>query len=140
VTDEAMSEPPRLLVVEDEEALAFVLRRIAQRVGWRVETAATVAAFRACFRAARPDLIMLDLRIGLEDGVAELRFLQAEGYRGAVVLMSGDVDSVLQEARALGRSLDLVIGGTLSKPATNAEVTALLETLIRSCGGRSPAP
>ncbi len=134
-----MAEPPRLLVVEDEEALAFVLRRIAVRVGWRVETAATVEAFRACFRDARPDLIMLDLRIGLDDGIEELRFLQVERYRGTVVLMSGDADSVLQEACALGRSLDLAIGGTLSKPATNAEVKALLETLIRASGGNSPA-
>ena len=130
-----MSEPPRLLVLDDEEALALVLSRIAQRGGWAVEAAATVAAFQAQFHAARPDLIMLDLRLGEVDGLDQLHFLQAENYAGAIVLMSGDVDSVLREAGELGRSLGLAVVGTLSKPATNNEIRELLATLLRSCRG-----
>ncbi|MBV8166744.1 MAG: response regulator [Alphaproteobacteria bacterium] len=129
------SAPPRLLVLDDEEALAFVLSRIAQRGGWAVETGATVAEFQAQFHAARPDLIMLDLRLGEVDGLEQLRFLQAQNYAGAIVLMSGDVDSVLREAGELGRSLGLAVVGTLSKPATNNEIRELLAPLFRSCRG-----
>ncbi len=131
--------PPRLLVLDDEAALGFVLCRIAQRRGWSAEAVTTVGEFQAQLRVTPPDVILLDLQLDASDGTEQLRFLARESYRGTVVLMSGHTDAVLEAAGTLGRSLGLAIGGTLGKPASNTEVSELLTRLAAQLSDRQPA-
>jgi EAL domain-containing protein (putative c-di-GMP-specific phosphodiesterase class I)/ActR/RegA family two-component response regulator len=123
--------PPQVLILDDEVAIGHILSRIAQRAGWIAQAATTVDEFRTLFRKARPDSIMLDLKLNASDGVEQLRFLHGEGYNGAIVLMSGFADRVLTATSDLGRSLGLAIVGTLSKPASNDQIKDLLSTLAR---------
>jgi EAL domain-containing protein (putative c-di-GMP-specific phosphodiesterase class I)/CheY-like chemotaxis protein len=123
--------PPRVLILDDEAAIGYILARVAQRTGWVAQAATTVGEFRTLFREARPDSIMLDLKLNASDGVEQLRFLHGEGYNGAIVLMSGFADRVLAATSDLGRSLGLAVVGTLSKPASNDQIKDLLSTLAR---------
>jgi len=68
---------------------------------------------------------MLDL--GGDDGMAQLRFLAAERYPHAVVLMSGYDPRVLAAAERNGRDLGLAMLGSIAKPFRAEEVSALLE-------------
>ncbi len=72
---------------------------------------------------------MLDLQLGDSDGVEQLRRLAAQGYTGAVVLMSGFDARVLASAYAVGKSLGLNIEGVLEKPLRVAELEQVLERL-----------
>ncbi len=72
---------------------------------------------------------MLDLHLGTDDGIEQLRFLGEQRYAGAIALMSGFGDRVLQSASTLGRSLGLTIAANLTKPASNAQIRDVLTVL-----------
>src|SRR2546428_2324552 len=61
--------PDQILVVEDDDNLAFVLCEALQRQGYRAEAVATLAAMRERLTAAPYDLLLLDLRLPDGDGL-----------------------------------------------------------------------
>jgi len=62
----------KILVIDDEQSLLEVLEIVLGRSGYEVRTAATEEAGYAAFREFKPDLVLLDLRIG---GVGGLELL-----------------------------------------------------------------
>src|SRR5438128_10026234 len=61
--------PDQILVVEDDDNLAFVLCEALQRRGYRAEAVGTLAALRERLTAAPHDLVLLDLRLPDGDGL-----------------------------------------------------------------------
>src|SRR5439155_645667 len=61
--------PDQILVVEDDDNLAFVLCEALQRRGYRAEAVGTLAALRERLTAAPYDLLLLDLRLPDGDGL-----------------------------------------------------------------------
>jgi len=61
--------PDQILVVEDDDNLAFVLCEAMGRKGYQVEAVATLAAARERLKAAPYDLVLLDLRLPDGDGL-----------------------------------------------------------------------
>src|SRR3989442_1318136 len=61
--------PDQILVVEDDENLAFVLCEAMGRKGYRAEAVATMAAVRERLKAAPYDLVLLDLKLPDGDGL-----------------------------------------------------------------------
>jgi len=61
--------PEQILVVEDDDNLAFVLCEALQRRGYRAEAVGTLAALRERLTAAPHDLVLLDLRLPDGDGL-----------------------------------------------------------------------
>ena len=61
--------PDQILVVEDDDNLAFVLCEALQRRGHRAEAVGTLAALRERLTAALYDLVLLDLRLPDGDGL-----------------------------------------------------------------------
>jgi len=61
--------PDQILVVEDDENLAFVLCEALLRKGYQVEAVATLAAVQERLKAAPYDLVLLDLRLPDGDGL-----------------------------------------------------------------------
>ncbi|HZQ88637.1 MAG TPA: response regulator [Gaiellaceae bacterium] len=67
---------PAVLVVEDEPSLRLLCRVNLELEGFDVLEAGTLAEARAAVEARRPDVVLLDLRIGRESGrdlIEELR-------------------------------------------------------------------
>jgi ActR/RegA family two-component response regulator len=123
------SETLSLLILDDDAAIGRLLARLAGRGGWSAEHISTVSEFRARLQARHPQAVMIDLNLGEEDGVEQLRFLHRVGYVGAVVLMSGVDERVLDAAREVGLSLGLSIEGVLGKPASLEEINEMLAGL-----------
>ena len=80
--------------------------------------------FRREFRAARPDMVALDLGMPGMDGVELLRFLADEDYPAPVLIVSGFDRRVLEFAFRLGEALGLVMAGPLEKPVRLEELEA----------------
>jgi len=120
-----------LLILDDEPAVGRTLARLAGRSGWAADHAVTVSEFQARLTAHQPDAVMLDLNLGDQDGVEQLRFLHGAGYVGSVVLMSGFDERVLDAAREIGLSLGLSIKGVIRKPASFREIEAMLDLVRR---------
>jgi len=120
-------ERPRLLLIDDEPALAAFVASAAQECGYQAEIGIDQADFRGRYGERCPDVVVLDLGMPGMDGVELLRFLSAEGFRGPVLIVSGFDRRVLDSAFRLGEALGLSMVGPLEKP-TRLET---LENMLR---------
>jgi EAL domain-containing protein (putative c-di-GMP-specific phosphodiesterase class I) len=121
----------RMIVLDDDEALAGFMATVASRRGWSVQTATRESEFQALVCAEPPDAIMLDLQLGVSDGIEQLHFLHQRGYSGAIVLMSGFDARVLASAQQIGDSLGLAIAAVVEKPARVERVRDVLAAIER---------
>ena len=79
---------PHVLVVDDDADITALVSRYLGRHGCRVSTAANGAQLRAFLVEQPIDLILLDLGLPDEDGLALLRHLQSH-WHGPVIVISG---------------------------------------------------
>ena len=119
----------RVLVVEDEEAIAEPLAEGLRREGFTVTVAGTAAEALA---AAEADVVLLDLRLPDGDGLDVCRELRARS----------DVPIIVVTAR--GEEVDRVVGLELGaddyvvKPFGIRELIARIRAVTRRAQGRSP--
>lgn len=111
-----------LLVAEDNEALARIITRSAQREGAYVLTAASRKEAEKLLATRLPDLAVIDISLGNNDGIELATWLESKHgiRRSNVLLMTGHLeDHDAQRARRLRIRV-------LSKPF---ELTSLVEAL-----------
>ena len=106
---------PRLLLIDDEPALADYLASAARTCGFEPIVTARDDEFREAFVNLRPEMVALDLGMPV-DGVELTRFIADEGYRGPVLIVSGFDRRVLESAFRLGEALGLNMVGPVEKP------------------------
>lgn len=107
---------PRLLLIDDEPALAAFVANAAAISGFAPVVANDDKLFREQFQAEVPGMVALDLGMPGMDGVELLRFLAAESFDGPVLIISGFDRRVLDSAFRLGEALGLKMVGPLEKP------------------------
>ena len=107
---------PRLLLIDDEPALAEFLANAATACGYDPIVTARDEQFRQEFIANRPEMVALDLGMPGMDGVELTRFLADQDYRGPVLIVSGFDRRVLESAFRLGEALGLQMVGPVEKP------------------------
>lgn len=93
-----MSDPPRILVVEDEGAIALDIRATLERLGYAVPATA-LRAQDAIEHAARlrPDLVLMDIRLkGEMDGIEAARRIR-ESLDVPVIYLTAHADPAMQE-------------------------------------------
>ena len=107
---------PRLLLIDDEPALADYLANAARSCGFEPIITARDEDFREALIANRPEMVALDLGMPGMDGVELTRFLADQNYRGPVLIVSGFDRRVLESAFRLGEALGLNMVGPVEKP------------------------
>ena len=115
----------RVLVVDDDEELATMLAMALRQRGYDVRIARTSDEALGAARELEPDLALLDLHLGREDGHAlglRLRALTEE--RVQLVAMTGD-----ESWGAQGRSTEHGFVAHLVKPVALSDVARLLAVL-----------
>jgi DNA-binding response OmpR family regulator len=117
---------PRLLLIDDEPALAAFVAKAADLCGYEPVIAGRDSEFRESFRGHRPQMVALDLGMPGMDGVELLRFLASEGFEDPVLIISGFDRRVLDSAYRLGEALGLNMVGPLEKPARLEELEDIL--------------
>jgi len=120
---------PRLLLIDDEPALADFMANAAQSSGFVPVVTSDDAQFRDAFLDERPDMVALDLGMPGMDGVELIRFLANQDYRSPVLIVSGFDRRVLESAFRLGEALGLTRAGPIEKPIRLADLEALLGQL-----------
>ncbi|MGW4075397.1 response regulator transcription factor [Streptomyces asiaticus] len=121
--------PVRVLVVDDESALADLLSMALRYEGWEVRTAGDGAEAIRINRELRPDAVVLDIMLPDMDGLAVLGRLRRELPDVPVLFLTAR-DAV--EDRIVG----LTAGGDdyVTKPFSLEEVVARLRGLLRRSG------
>ena len=117
---------PRLLLIDDEPALAAFVAKAADLCGFDPVIAEQDEEFRDSFHAQRPRMVALDLGMPGMDGVELLRFLAAESFQDPVLIISGFDRRVLDSAFRLGTALGLQMVGPLEKPARLEQLEEIL--------------
>src|ERR671923_2962448 len=116
---------PRVLVVEDDDAIAQVLQRSLRMEGYEVRIAGDGVAALDEAHAFLPDLVILDLGLPRLDGVDVAKTLRQSGDVPILVLTARDA----LESRVEG--LDSGADDYLVKPFERQELLARLRALLR---------
>ena len=117
---------PRLLLIDDEPALAAFVAKAADMCGFEPVIADRDQQFRDLFQAERPQMVALDLGMPGMDGVELLRFLATESFKEPVLIISGFDRRVLDSAYRFGEALGLQMVGPLEKPARLEQLEEIL--------------
>jgi DNA-binding response OmpR family regulator len=125
---------PRLLLIDDEPALADFLANGAREAGMDAVVAVNHGDFREQFLAGPPDMVALDLGMPGMDGVELLRFLADQKFSAPVLIVSGFDRRILESAFRLGEALGLTMAGPLAKPVRLHELEAVLNGLRSTLG------
>jgi DNA-binding response OmpR family regulator len=120
---------PRLLLIDDEPALAEFLANAATASGFDPIVTARDEEFQQAFIANRPEMVAIDLGMPGMDGVELTRFLAEQDYRGPVLIVSGFDRRVLESAFRLGEELGLNMVGPVEKPVRFEALEELLNKL-----------
>jgi DNA-binding response OmpR family regulator len=123
---------PRLLLIDDEPALAAFVAKAADMCGFEPVIADHDTGFKESFQGHRPQMVALDLGMPGMDGVELLRFLAAESFEEPVLIISGFDRRVLDSAYRLGEALGLRMVGPLEKPARLEELEEILNQVRSS--------
>jgi DNA-binding response OmpR family regulator len=123
-----VSVPPlaRILVIEDNEDLAFGLRNNLEIEGYQVDLATDGRAGLVRAHEFNPDLIVLDLMLPALDGYRVLRELREEGMGMPVVILTARTD----EADKV-RGFRLGADDYVTKPFGILELMARVEAVLR---------
>ena len=124
---------PKILVVEDEAAIARVLVDNLIFEGYEAEAAADGAEGLARALAWRPDLILLDVVLPTMDGYEVCRRLRAQGAATPIIMLTArgeEFDKVL--------GLELGADDYVTKPVGVRELMARIKAVLRR-GELTPA-
>jgi DNA-binding response OmpR family regulator len=123
----------QVLVVEDEEDIAFPLVRTLEREGYDVTWIESGRKALEHLLLSSPDIMILDLGLPDMDGLDVCRAARDSGFDGGIMIVTaraGELDRVV--------GLDFGADDYLSKPFGLAELQARVRALLRrSQAGRS---
>ncbi len=127
-----MSEPAHILVVDDDQRLRELLRRYLTRHGYAVTLAADAQEAAARLESFLFDLLVLDLMLPGEDGLALARRLRATSDLPILVL------TARSEVEDRIRGLEAGADDYLVKPFEPRELLLRIATILRRTA--RPAP
>lgn len=117
---------PHLLLVDDSELVTDALTVLFEETGHRVSVAARVHHAVAVCTTDPPDLVLLDVTLGVEDGLAVLDVIRAAGHTPPrTVAMTGHEDDATR-ARCLAAGCIAVV----VKPVPTRDLLQLVDDLL----------
>lgn len=121
-----------ILVIEDDGLFRRFLRRLLERMGFTVLTAAGGRRGVDIFRRERPDVVLTDILMPDQDGIETLLAIRREASAAKVIVMSGHRSRLdyLRLAKQLGAS------DVLRKPFSPDDLAAA----IYRCLGPTAVP
>jgi DNA-binding NtrC family response regulator len=117
----------RLLLVDDEPEIGWILARALGEMGFEVATAETAQAALAAFESQAPELVLLDLRLPDGDGLDVLRRIRELDEHVPVIMLTGH-GTIESAVRAMkGGAFDYLI-----KPVHLEEVRVVIEKALET--------
>jgi two-component system OmpR family response regulator len=120
-----MADQPHLLIVDDDREIRDLLQRFLAKHGFRVDTAGDGRAMQRLLDNGRFDLVVLDLMLPGEDGLAICRRLRATTRLPIIMLtaLAEETDRII--------GLELGADDYLAKPFNPRELLARIRAVLR---------
>jgi two-component system OmpR family response regulator len=121
--------PHHLLVVDDDADIRTLLAEQLEGAGFTVSTAGDAVAMRQALKAAPVDLVVLDLNLPREDGLALCRDIRSRSSLPVIMLTarSSPVDRIV--------GLEMGADDYVTKPFEPRELIARIRNVLRRAGG-----
>jgi DNA-binding response OmpR family regulator len=126
------SSQPHILVIDDDPAMRKLIADYLGENEIRVSAVATGAEMQQVLAEHAIDLVVLDLRLGAEDGMQLAQKLREESAI-PIVLVTGKRE---EADRVMG--LELGADDYIVKPFSPREVVARVKAVLRRTGGQRP--
>lgn len=123
-----MSRVKRILIIDDEQIVLEVLRKILELEGYEVVTAFNGAEGIEVFRQKPCDLVITDMVMPEKDGLQTILDLRKETPDLAVIAMSGGGTISKERYLAVAGYLDGII--TITKPFSLESITGAVAKLL----------
>jgi DNA-binding response OmpR family regulator len=123
---------PHILIVDDDASIRSLLSEYFAENGLRVSSAQTGAEMSVILAETAIDLVVLDLRLAGEDGMAIARNLRAQSAI-PIIMLTGVRD---EADRVMG--LELGADDYLTKPFSPRELLARVRTVLRRAAAATP--
>jgi DNA-binding response OmpR family regulator len=121
-----------VLLIEDEPNITEAIRFLLTRDGWRVDAHADGANAIEVIRAARPDLVILDVMLPGKSGIEIVRDLRE-------IAEFGTLPVLMLTARGQSRDREMAekagVTRFMTKPFSNTEVLAAVRDLHAQASG-----
>ena len=135
--DSADADPTsaRIVVVDDDPGIRETITEFLARHGYETDAAADAGGLSRALQAGPVDLVVLDVMLPGEDGLAICRRLAAVENGPAVIMLS-----------AMGEDIDRIVGlelgadDYLPKPCNPRELLARVRAVLRRRGERGAEP
>jgi CheY-like chemotaxis protein len=114
----------RVLVVDDEPDLRFILRRIFEKAGHQVADAGHGAEALECVRGSLPELVVTDMMMPVMDGHELIRRLRADPATAQIPILAVTGNGELANAA----------DALLPKPYQPGQLLAAANALLASQG------
>jgi EAL domain-containing protein (putative c-di-GMP-specific phosphodiesterase class I) len=124
---------PHILVLDDEPLMLKLIVRMLANLGHdAVSTCDNGQAALTLLDAPLqpPDLILLDINMPQMDGIEFVRHLVEHRYLGALILVSGEDERVLQSIEKLVQAHNITVLGYLNKPVLPDRLAALINSRV----------
>jgi two-component system phosphate regulon response regulator PhoB len=129
-----MAAKPTLLLVEDEDDMAYVLTALFRKEGYEVHVGKTGPAGLRLARKHKPDLVVSDIMLPLMNGHEMIRLLRQES-KVPVLFLTGRRD----EADRV-RGFQLGADEYMTKPFSMRELVCRVRAVLRRAGRSALAP
>lgn len=119
----------KILIIEDEPSISFLLRQNLEFEGYEVEEAHDGEAGLQAAETTGPDLVLLDLMLPKMSGMEVCKRLRAKGSEVPIIMLT-----------ARGQSIDKIMGlkngadDYVTKPFDIQELSARIEAVLRRRG------
>src|SRR5258706_4120951 len=101
----------RVLVIDDDQGIRLLTRRMLTTLGCESFEASNGIEGQEKAQELRPDLILLDIMMPIQDGYEACEKIRIDGYAGPIIMISS-----LQEEREKSRTQEVGASAYIQKP------------------------
>jgi DNA-binding NtrC family response regulator len=116
----------RMLIVDDEPDFLIVVRRVAERLGYEVETMTDSRNFKQAYTRFGPTVVILDMIMPEVDGIELVGWLAGVRSKAHIIIVSGFTPIYAKTAVTLGEAKGLLSISRLAKPVSLPVLTTIL--------------
>jgi two-component system chemotaxis response regulator CheB len=106
----------RLLAVDDDAASAELIVRVAERCGYEAFATSDSRGVTNLVDVLKPDVMAVDISMPHIDALQLFKLLANKGYRGEIMIVSGQDVAVLEQARQTAIEAGLATPTVHQKP------------------------